>query len=160
MSVAAGGVLLEIAAEHLVPMLVTEVGGLALRHAARQVARSASSAPGRTRAQPEPTRSAPLRLPPRTTVLSQVPGRIRLQVSGLRGDASRAAGAAARLRALPGVRCASISPLTGSALVEYDPSSNALGRIRAALESDAPAGRRGRTRGSLVGVRRLAATAA
>lgn len=156
MGIAAGGIVLEIAAEHLVPLLVTEVSSHALRHAARHVARSASA---RARSPQAPRAPAPLGLAPRTTILSQVPGRVRLQVSGLRGDAARAGRTAARLRALPGVQAASINPLTGSALVQYDPTATELGRIRAALEVVAPVGRRQRMRGHLLSRRSVESAA-
>jgi hypothetical protein len=65
--------------------------------------------------------------------LSHQPGRVRLRIRGLRDDAARAAAVVDALQALPGVRSASANPLTGNALVRYDPARVTLPRIQAAL---------------------------
>jgi hypothetical protein len=123
--------LLEVFAEHLLPTLVAEASSYAIRHAARHAARSTSPQPVRQR-QPQPVPR--VRMVSATTVLSETPGRARLQVAGLRGDPARAAAMGASLRGLPGVRRVDISALTGNALIHYDPSETSLARIRAALE--------------------------
>src|SRR5262245_49591838 len=85
-----------------------------------------------------------------STVRSQTPGRVRLHVPRMQGDAGLAAVVAARLRRMPGVRCATAHALTGTALVEYDPDATSLTRIRVALR-----GRRRAARRPVVDIERL-----
>jgi Ca2+-transporting ATPase len=63
-----------------------------------------------------------------------VPGRLRLRLRHLRGDAAAAQALAQRLAALPGVRAAQASAVTGSVLLHHDPGLDptALARLAAA----------------------------
>jgi hypothetical protein len=137
--VSVGAVVLEVAATHFLPALAWELGAKAVCHAARSATRLAL---GRGRL-PESQRHLPprIRSVPAVIVVSETPGRVRFQVASLRGDQARAAQLEARLRRLAGVRQATVSAVTGSALVEYDSSHLCQARIRAALESRRLVGR-------------------
>lgn len=56
--------------------------------------------------------------------MHHVPGRLRVKVPAIKGDARQAQELCARLRARPGVIDAEANPVTGSVLVRYD-----VGRI-------------------------------
>jgi hypothetical protein len=154
-----GGALLEIAAAHLLPALIAEVGGLAFRAAARRAPRAGPpgpaglpGAPGRRGRPGTPA----LRLVPSAIVLSHVPGRVRFRLPGGRGDAQRANALAARLASVTGVLDAAVSPDTGTVLVHYDAARTGLAVLQAAAEPPlgprsvhsrhTPAGRRQRLR--------------
>ncbi len=62
-----------------------------------------------------------LHILPSVEVVSALPGRLRLRVSGLRGDRDRAAVLERRLQHLPGVTAVEANPLTGTILVFFDP---------------------------------------
>ncbi|HEY7066720.1 MAG TPA: hypothetical protein VII06_34950 [Chloroflexota bacterium] len=132
MSASLGALVLEIAARQLIPVLVTEVSAQAFRHAARTATEAVTR---RQEAEAPPPTLHTVRT---ATVISEMPGRVRLQISGLRGDGQRAAALQARLEKLPGVSRAEASALTGRALVQYDPARTTLPRILAAAESPAP----------------------
>jgi len=66
-------------------------------------------------------------------ISSHIPGRVRLWVEGVRGDRAHARSVQRALARLPGVRHAAASPLTGTALVHYDPSSTSPSEICRAL---------------------------
>jgi P-type Ca2+ transporter type 2C len=68
-------------------------------------------------------------------VRSATPGRLRLAVHGLHRRPDREAIVADALVAVPGVRVASASAPTGTALVLYDPSSERLPALLARLQS-------------------------
>lgn len=72
-------------------------------------------------------------------ILSAIPGRARLRLRGLRGDAARAAEAVATVRALDGVTAAEASSLTGALLVRFDPNQTDVTAIVAALDPPLPA---------------------
>ncbi len=116
MSAALGAFALEIAARELVPLLLAEVSARALQHAVRRAAAPAGASPAAPRG---PSRPERLYVP---FVVSQLPGRLRLAMAGLRGSPSRALELEARLRARSGVRRADASALTGTVLVEFDPA--------------------------------------
>lgn len=67
------------------------------------------------------------------TVRSSVPGRIRLAVIALRNQPVRARAVEATLRQIPGVRAVTITPMTGSVLVHYDPDILTLARLVVAI---------------------------
>ena len=71
-------------------------------------------------------------------VLSEIPGRARLRVPGLRDDAARAAQVVATIQALDGVTAAEANPLTGALLVRFDPSRTTVAEIKATLEPPLP----------------------
>ncbi len=52
----------------------------------------------------------------------ETPGRLRVRILAVRGDAGAARRAAAAAQACEGVRLATANPATGSLLVEYDPA--------------------------------------
>ncbi len=135
-----GALVLEFVAEAVLPTLATEVGTYAVRRAAQEVVRG-RAVPGPSRASAPPPRG--IHAVAATTVLSQTPGRVRLRVVGLPGDARRAADLTARLEALAGVRKVSLSAVTGSALVEYDAARLGVAQIRTALEPQRARSRRG-----------------
>jgi hypothetical protein len=134
---------LEIAARQLIPVLVTEVSAQAFRHAARTATASAA----RRAVASVPTRAGTLHALRAATVISEMPGRVRLQIAGLRGNAALAAALDARLRAVPGVSRVEVNPLTGKALVQYDPRRTTLPRILTAAEPPAARPRRRSARG-------------
>ncbi|HET8626777.1 MAG TPA: hypothetical protein VFL91_05130 [Thermomicrobiales bacterium] len=126
MTIEAGALLLELAAEHLLPALVTEAAGYALRHALRSGVPIAPQPP-RPPARPRVVAlAAPAGV---VAILSDLPGRVRLAVPGLRGDPARAAAALAAVGAEPGVLAARASALTGTLLIRYDPARVAVGRL-------------------------------
>ena len=139
MSVALAELLLELAASQVFPALAVEMGGAALRHAARSSAKRHPRRPSGAGGLPRP-----LRLLEAVTVLSDIPGRARLAVAGVRDDPRHGARLAERLRALRGVQSVQANRLTGSLLVRYDPDRLTLDQIRATLEGrDQPLARRG-----------------
>jgi len=137
-----GALVLEIAARQILPALVTEVSAQAFRQAARSATQSAAR--GQAPAPAAPTVGLHPVSP--ATVISAMPGRVRLQVAGLRGNPGRATALRTRLLTLPGVSRVDASALTGKVLVEYDPDGTTLPRILAALESPAPGPARCRPR--------------
>ena len=146
--------MLEIAAGQLLPALVAEVSTQALRHAVGGVVASTGKcSPTARRSQA----ARLLRAVATATVISQMPGRVRLQVVGLRGNAVLAAALRTRLQRLPGVRSVDSSVLTGKVLVQYDASQTALSEILAATErSEPPAQRRNPSRRAAAGPPSLA----
>ena len=80
-----------------------------------------------------------LRALPTVEVLSAIPGRARLRIRGLRGDAARASEVVATVRAIDGVTIAEANTLTGALLVRFDPSRTDVAEIVAALEPPIPA---------------------
>lgn len=142
MSGSLGALVLEIAARQIIPVLVSEVSAQAFRHAARTATASAVR-------QPEPpARAGTLHALRAATVCSEMPGRVRLQIAGLRGDAAMAAALDVRLRVLPGVTRVEVSALTGKALVQYDPEQTTLPRILTAAEPPPARSRRRPARGA------------
>jgi Heavy metal associated domain 2 len=138
MSLSAAELVLEILAGHILPTLAVEVGRYAW---SRGVPRPEASRPvGKPQATEKPVvkrRAHHLKLVEgasllRTTrITSQTPGRVRLEVDGTRGAPWRADEMATRLREIAGVNSASVSPLTGTALIEYDPEITTPTRILA-----------------------------
>jgi hypothetical protein len=126
---------LEIAAREILPALVTEVSAQAIRHAARSATESAV----RRQAPLQPAPAAALDPVHSTTIVSEMPGRVRLQMAGLRGNQAHAAALKARLLTLPGVSRVEASALTGKALVEYDPNRVSLPDILALAAVESPA---------------------
>jgi hypothetical protein len=140
MSATLGALVLEIAARQILPVLVSEVGTQAVRHATRRAARADTQ-----RATAAPRLDAPpVRMVSTVTVGSQTPGRVRLQVPGLRGQLVAAQAATARLQRLAGVSKVEANALTGNVLVQYDPAATTLARIVKAAEPPAPRGARAR----------------
>lgn len=130
MSIVAGELLLELAASHLLPVLVTEVGEYTIRRAARSALRGEAARP--TGVEQRPARPSVV-AEEGVALLSEIPGRVRFQVARARGDARRVEALAARLRVLPGVTDARASTLTGSVLVHFDPQSITVAHLRRAL---------------------------
>jgi hypothetical protein len=58
-----------------------------------------------------------------------VPGRLRLRSAALKGDASASEQARHQLAQIRGVTATSANPITGSVLLEYDPSVLSAGRV-------------------------------
>lgn len=67
-----------------------------------------------------------------------IPGRLRFRLDPLRGDSRKAAMLCARVRAIEGVRSASVNPLTGSLIVCHDGSAEVRRNILAALDAIGP----------------------
>ncbi len=140
-SASLGKLVLEIAAREIIPVLVTEFSAQVFGHGARAV-------PGPAVKRQPPSRSLPAARPQAvrsTTVVSEMPGRVRLQVTGLRGNPTHAAALKKRLLALPGVSQVAVSVLTGKVLVQHDPDRVALRRILATVARPAPAPARQRS---------------
>lgn len=127
-----GKILFEFAGAEFIPTLIAHVlveAGIArFRSAARSVPES-----GAPRSVPRPRAVTASREPKAVMVLSSLPGRVRFRVAGLRDDPERAGTVLNAMRALPGVRAADVNPLTGSALLQYDPVHLTLPEIQAAL---------------------------
>lgn len=70
--------------------------------------------------------------PPVAEIAHRLPGRVRLRVPALRGDAARLAALAAALRSLPGVTNAAAGPLTGTLLLHH---AGPLEALRAAAKA-------------------------
>lgn len=127
-----GKILFEFASAEFIPTLIAhilvEAGIARFRLAARS--NHESKAP---RSVPQPRAVV---APPETKVvmvLSDLPGRVRLRVAGMRDDPTKAGVVLNALNALPGVRAVDVNPLTGSALLRYDPARLTLPEIQAAL---------------------------
>lgn len=67
-------------------------------------------------------------------MLSEVGGRVRMELVGLRGDERRAREIEQRLASLPGVDSANASAVTGNVLVEFDARVTDVPHLRATLE--------------------------
>jgi hypothetical protein len=65
---------------------------------------------------------------PLAELVHQLPGRLRLRVDSRRGDAAFFAGVAKRVAEIAGVRAIRANPRTGSLLIEYDGTAEALAR--------------------------------
>lgn len=57
------------------------------------------------------------------TVAHALPGRLRLKVARVKGDAAFARRVEERLRAVPALKAVTAAPLTGSVVVHYDPEA-------------------------------------
>jgi copper chaperone CopZ len=133
-------ILLDFARAELFPALIAhllvEAGAGRLRPAARSIPQT--DAP---RFSPRPRVKTASPSSP-VTVLSNLPGRARLRVAGLRDNPASAEAVSNALRSLPGVRAAKVDPLTGSALLRYDPAHLTLPEIQSALTPLGMAGSR------------------
>lgn len=74
------------------------------------------------------------RLRPHVTLAHHLPGRLRLR-AGIGLAASGLTGALEGLRTTPGVDRVTVSPATGSVLVEYDPASLSPALIQGLFEA-------------------------
>jgi copper chaperone CopZ len=124
-------ILLDFVRAELFPALIAhlfvEAGAGRLKSAARSVPQIASPRPfPASRALPAPSFSPVI-------VLSSLPGRVRLRVAGMDDDPVCAGAVMNALHDLPGVTSANVNPLTGSALLRYDPAHLTLPEIQAAL---------------------------
>ncbi len=72
-------------------------------------------------------------------VVSAIPGRVRLRIGGLRGERERADQLTRRLLGLRGITAVCANPLTGTALVHFDPT--VVGQIEIMQAAEAPAER-------------------
>ena len=129
MSVA--GLFIEWAACELMPALVAEVGARAIQRATTDFGQRPSPERRQTSGSTEPD----IHLVRWTTVVSHTPGRARIAVVGLQNNATAAEMVERRLQQLEGVVASSASPITGRALVQYDPSLTSLEEIRSAIET-------------------------
>jgi Heavy metal associated domain 2 len=131
------GLILEVAAEHLLPAVLSEIGEFAVRRASRAALapHPATRRARRPRAHHGQLRSSSAAgtRPVDGDVLSHVPGRLRVRVPDLRGEAARASQLEQRLASVPGVARTQANPVTGSVLVEYDPHLTPADRIYASL---------------------------
>jgi len=116
--------------------VATTLACQALQHAVGTMAKSASATAMAQPAIPSTdANDAPvLYALPTVEVLSEVPGRVRLRVRGIRDDAARAAESAARVRTLDGVITADANPTTGAMLVRFDPARTDVPAIVAAID--------------------------
>ena len=137
MSLSAAELVLEIATAHILPTLAVELGRVAFAHTTTRRTRSTQRArpPARSsRERVDASRNRPhLRLvdPDEHTVrvISSTPGRARVQIDGLRGSPNRAEHLVTSLRDIDGVTHVSVSPLTGTALMEFDDEITSLDRL-------------------------------
>lgn len=127
-----GKILFEFVSAEFIPTLIAHVlveAGIArFRLASRSNHESGSPRPA-----PRPWARAASRKSNAVTVLSEVPGRVRLRVAGVRDNPERSEAVLNVLHTLSGVRTADVNPLTGSALLRYDPARLTLPEIQAAL---------------------------
>ncbi len=68
--------------------------------------------------------------------IHNVPGRLRVKIPGLKGDPERGRQAAVLIEAMDGVDTVTVTPLTGSVIVHYDPETAIPSRILDALEAN------------------------
>lgn len=134
MGIALGELLLEYLVPHLAEAVVVTVGRHALRQAARHTACGHVWAVPRAPHSPHEPRQSPV---PRAC--SQLPGRVRLAVPGLRDSPTIIPPLVAHLQSLPGIRSATASALTGNALVVYDPRHISLAAILAVVAAESTA---------------------
>jgi hypothetical protein len=127
-SLAAADLVLEIAAAHILPTIAVEVGRFAFSRATE----SLPSRSPRVRVKAIP-RASRLRLLPsidsRARIISDMPGRARFEVPGLRGSPRRADLVLQALQEILGVTGARVSTLTGTALITYEPDITSLNQI-------------------------------
>ncbi len=62
-----------------------------------------------------------------------IPGRLRVRTDRLRHNGEAAERLRSRLSGVAGVRCADVNPVTGSALIHYDPNAAKLPDLLAAV---------------------------
>ncbi len=71
-----------------------------------------------------------------------LPGRVRLKVAALKGDAALAGRLSAAFGAVPGVHAIECNTVTGSVLIRYDPrrivEADAAGALSQVLRSELP----------------------
>ena len=70
--------------------------------------------------------------PTDASVVSDVPGRLRVRVPNLRGEPDATRQLERRLASLAGVARAQVNAATGSVLIEYDPRLTTVERVYAA----------------------------
>ncbi len=140
-----GKILFEFASTEFVPTLIAHVlveAGIArFRLAARSNHTNHESKAPRSVPRPRAVAASPETKA--VMVLSDLPGRVRLRVASMRDDPTQAGPVLNALNALPGVRTADVNPLTGSALLQYDPARLTLPEIKAALMPPGMPGSRG-----------------
>jgi len=129
--IALGELLLEYLVPHLAEAVVVTVGRHALRQATRHVACGLARAVPRA-----PHSPRELRQPMVPGACSQLPGRVRLAVPGLRDSPTIIPPLLAHLQSLPGIRSATASALTGNALIVYDPQHVSLAAILAVVAAE------------------------
>jgi hypothetical protein len=61
-------------------------------------------------------------MPNQSSYYHQIPGRLRVTVANLQGDAERASALESDLLAHPGIRSSRANALTGNVLISYDPA--------------------------------------
>ncbi len=122
-------------AQAVASQVATALAGQAVQHAVRAVAGGDSDRPPPASVRPEQRR---LRVLTSIQVRSSLPGRARLEVQGLKGNALRATELVGRVGALDGVTVAEPSTVTGTLLVRFDPRRVALPTIMAAVEPARP----------------------
>ena len=101
--------LVELATEHLLPIVAQEMTGLAVRYIARRTLEPA--------ARPEHMAQST----PTGQIVSHAPGRTRFRVEGMRGNPFRASSVVQRLQCVAGILDVQASTITGTVLVRYDP---------------------------------------
>jgi hypothetical protein len=126
--------LVEWAAAELLSIVVAKFAWRAIGRATKR-----GNVPHSSRAATRGEPIARLQRVSNTTVLSATPGRLRVAVRGLRGEADVGLALEECLVRLQGVRSAIASPRSGNVLVEFDPTVVTDTRIRAAIESSAAA---------------------
>ncbi len=132
-----GSVLVEIAASQIIPALVSEAHNYIIRGGERS-----------TKQESRPQSLClvtPARRSVTAAIISDTPGRVRFSIPSLRENSAEASISEAALQGLPGVRKVTVSSITGSVLVEYEPRQTTIKRIYTALEgrTETPRGRRG-----------------
>lgn len=126
-------VVLKLVADLVLPYVVHEASNYASRAAIRR-----TIPPTPVRLVPAVRRCSDGQIPSATevTVLSAMPGRIRLHVTGVRGNPTRADALSTTLFSLPGVESANANPLTGNILICYNPRNVHQTHVLAAVQQN------------------------
>jgi hypothetical protein len=122
--------LVELATEHLLPVLAQEMTAFAVRYLTSQAVNAATPRSERSQCFLRPNR----RRIRSTEIISDIPGRARLRVLGMRGNPARAAAAVRRCGEIPGVVSVAGSSITGTILIHYNRDATTLAKIRSNLD--------------------------
>jgi hypothetical protein len=77
--------------------------------------------------------------------IHHIPGRLRVRVAGIKGDAQGASRLGCLLREVDGVTSVAANPLTGSVLVHYDPATLCMSALMARIPASEKPSRHGPT---------------
>jgi hypothetical protein len=126
-------VLLQLVADYLGQALLQALIGEAAGRTVRRLSSSSGIPAAEVQRSIDAVFDGP-RLVAAVQIVSTTPGRTRLAVVGLRGDAALAALLEEALLALPGVEEAQANPSTGRLLLRFDPAVQTADTLRASAE--------------------------